>query len=85
MPTTPTIIRLTGGLELRLSVTGEDLTARLVRTAKAIASPIAAATANIAVVSLTDNELRIGKARFWIPAYSMPAIRSQLAQLDRAP
>lgn len=85
MPTTPTIIRLTGGLELRLSVTGEDLTARLVRTAKAIASPIAAATANIAVVSLTDNELRIGKARFWIPADSLPKARALVAQLERAP
>ena len=85
MPTTPTIIRLTGGLDLRLSVTGEDLTARLVRTAKAIASPIAAATANIAVVSLTDNELRIGKARFWIPADSVPKARALVAQLERAP
>ena len=85
MPTTPTIIRLTGGLELRLSVTGEDLTARLVRTAKAIASPIAAATANIAVVALSGNELRVGKARFWIPADSLPKARALVAQLERAP
>lgn len=85
MPTTPTIIRLTGGLELRLSVTGEDLTARLVRTAKAIASPIATATANTAVVALSGNELRVGKARFWIPADSLPKARALVAQLERAP
>lgn len=85
MPTTPTIIRLTGGLELRLSVTGEDLTARLVRTAKAIASPIAAATANTAVVALSGNELRVGKARFWIPANSLPKARAIIAALEAAP
>ena len=47
--------------------------------------PLAMATANAAVVALSGNELRVGKARFWIPADSLPKARALVAQLERAP
>ncbi|MBP8101973.1 MAG: hypothetical protein KAY54_08805 [Burkholderiaceae bacterium] len=84
MPTNPTI-PLPGSLELHFRIAGEDLTVRLVRKAKVAGDPIATATANTAVVALSGNELRVGKARFWIPADSLPKARALVAQLERAP
>lgn len=81
----PKTIPLPAGLELHCSITGEDFTVRLVRKAKVAGDPIATATANTAVVALSGNELRVGKARFWIPADSLPKARALVAQLERAP
>ena len=85
MPAVPATIPLPGGLDLSFRIAGEDLTVRLVRKAKVAGDPIATATANTAVVALSGNALRVGKARFWIPADSLPKARALVAQLERAP
>ena len=85
MPAVPATIPLPGGLDLSFRIAGEDLTVRLARKTKVAGDPLAMATANAAVVALRGNELRVGKARFWIPADSLVIARAIVAQLERAP